>query len=203
MAFIYKPKTEFKPSGLEGISQKQIDQHWTLYEGYVKNVNILNEKTGALREKDDFGPEFAELKRRYGFEYNGMILHEHYFGIMKPGQSAPSESSELNKQIKKFFGSFASFKKEFSSIGKMRGIGWAILYFDPVNEALTNHWITLHEEGHPAGYVPLLVMDVWEHAYMVDWTATERPDYVTAFLKNVNWDKVSQNIEAAAKTAKV
>jgi superoxide dismutase, Fe-Mn family len=185
MAHTYAPKTQYKPSGLDGISQKQIDQHWTLYEGYVKNTNILNEKIEALRAKEDFGPEFAELTRRKGFEYNGMILHEHYFGIMKPGTSAPAETSDLGKTFKKYFGSFAAYQKEFSAIGKMRGIGWAVTYFDPVNEALSNHWIGLHEENHPSGYAPILIMDVWEHAYMVDWGATGRPDYVTAFLKNV------------------
>jgi superoxide dismutase, Fe-Mn family len=202
MSFVYKPKVEIKPAGLDGVSEKQISQHWTLYEGYVKNVNLVNEKLTALRQKEDFGPEFSELTRRLGFEYNGMILHEYYFGVMKPGQAAPSESSELSKQIKKTWGSFAAWQKEFSSIGKMRGIGWAILYFDPYNEALTNHWITLHEEGHPAGYQPVLVMDVWEHAYMVDWGATGRPDYVTAFLKNVNWDKVGATLESATRTIK-
>src|SRR5277367_2302827 len=104
----YKVRTEFRPYGLEGISEDQIAQHWALYEGYVKNVNALNERLSALSEKKEYGTEFAELKRRLGFEYNGMILHEHYFGILKSGQKPVGDYAELTKLLKKSFGGFSS-----------------------------------------------------------------------------------------------
>ncbi len=199
MPYTYQPRSELKPKGLDGISDDQIAQHWKLYEGYVTNVNALNKTLTGLVEKGEFGPQYAELKRRLGFEYNGMILHEHYFSVLRRGQKGPPESSELSRVFHENFGSFAKWKKEFSAIGKMRGIGWAILYFDPLHETYSNHWITLHEEGHPAGFVPILVMDVWEHAYMVDWGADGKPDYIEVFLNNVAWSRVEENVRMAKR----
>ncbi len=199
MSHAYQVRSELKPKGLDGITQDQIDQHWKLYEGYVKNVNTLNEHIDALVKKSEFGPEFAELKRRLGFEYNGMILHEHYFGALKPGQTPLDEAAELTKLMKKNFGGFEPWKREFSAIGKMRGVGWVVLYFDPHYRVLSNHWITLHEEGHLCGFQPVLVMDVWEHAYMVDWGAGGRADYVDAFFKNVDWKAVEGRLKEAEK----
>lgn len=202
MNCIYKTRQELKPKGLDGIGENQISQHWALYEGYVRNVNVLNEKIAALSSKGDFGPEFAELVRRKGFEYDGMILHEHYFGMLKPGQAPLGDYAELTKLFKKCFGGFEAWKKEFAAIGRMRGTGWAILYYDPRNDVLSNHWIGTHEEGHPAGFLPILVMDVWEHAYMVDHGADGRPVYVEAFLKNVDWPGVEQVLKDAMRLSR-
>jgi Fe-Mn family superoxide dismutase len=197
----YEAQPELKPHSLSGISEEQIAQHWTLYEGYVKNVNVLNERLSALAQKKDFGPEFAELKRRVGFEYDGMILHEHYFGILRSGQRTLGDDAEFTKLLKKSFGGYDNWLAEFAAVGKMRGVGWAILYFDPSTGALTNHWISLHENGHPAGFVPLLVMDVWEHAYMVDAGVAGRPAYVEAFLNNVDWPQIEQRLGEARRSA--
>ncbi len=186
----YQARQELRPKQLTSISAEQISQHWTLYEGYVKNVNLLNEKIAALAEKKSFGPEFAELKRRLGFEYDGMILHEHYFGVLKAGQKPLGDDAELTKLLKKSFGGFENWREEFTAIGKIRGVGWVILYLDPIVQLLSNHWIDQHQDGHPAGYAPILVMDVWEHAYMVDSGVEGRPACVEAFLKNVDWPKV-------------
>ncbi|PIP82112.1 MAG: superoxide dismutase [Elusimicrobia bacterium CG_4_9_14_3_um_filter_62_55] len=192
MHYKYQVRTELRPKRLEGISEDQIAQHWTLYEGYIKNVNSLNERLAALSQKGDFGVEFAELKRRSGFEYDGMLLHEHYFGILKSGQTPLGDDAELTKMLKNSFGGTRKWLEEFSAMGKMRGVGWVILYYDPRAQVLSNHWIGLHEEGHPSGFVPILVMDVWEHAYMVDAGAGGRAPYVDAFLQNVDWPKVDK-----------
>jgi Fe-Mn family superoxide dismutase len=202
MHYKYQVRPELRPKQLAGIGEKQIAQHWTLYEGYIKNVNLLNEKLAALSEKGDFGTEFAELKRRVGFEYDGMILHEHYFGILKAGQKPLGDDAELTKLLKKSFGGYRNWLEEFAAMGKMRGVGWVILYYDPLAQVLTNHWIGLHEEGHPAGFAPILVMDVWEHAYMVDAGVEGRAPYVDAFLKNVDWPKVDRILSAARGSAK-
>ncbi|MFI5346045.1 MAG: superoxide dismutase [Elusimicrobiota bacterium] len=201
MTKIDEPLQELRPHDLDGISEDQIAQHWALYEGYVKNVNILEEKVDLLSWKGDFGPEFSELKRRAGFEYNGMVLHEHYFGVLKAGQPPLKENSALTEMIVKGFGSFEGWKKQFVAMGHMRGTGWVILYFDPRRRSLTNAWISSHEEGHPSGFAPLLVMDVWEHAYMVDWGAAGRADYVAAFLRNVDWAKVEEKFGEVARCA--
>ncbi|MDD5303275.1 MAG: Fe-Mn family superoxide dismutase [Elusimicrobia bacterium] len=192
MPYKYQARPELRPMRLTGISEQQIAQHWTLYEGYVKNVNALNEKLAALTGKGDFGLEFAELKRRIGFEYDGMILHEHYFGMLKSGQKPLGDDAELSKLMKDSFGGYRKWREEFSAMGKMRGVGWVILYYDARTGALTNHWINLHEDGHPAGFAPIVVMDVWEHAYMVDAGVTGRPSYVEAFLENVDWPKAEK-----------
>ena len=202
MNYKYQVRQEICPKKLSGISEKQITQHWTLYEGYVKNVNHLNEKLAEFLEKKDFGVEFSELKRRLGFEYNGMILHEHYFGILKSGQEPLGDNAEFTKMLKKSFGGYRNWLEEFSAIGKMRGIGWVILYYNPVAQVLTNYWIDLHEDGHPSGFTPILVMDVWEHAYMVDAGVEGRPAYVNAFLKNIDWPKVEQIFSDSQHTAK-
>jgi Fe-Mn family superoxide dismutase len=190
MNTVYEPRQELKPKNLDGIGEDQIAQHWALYEGYVKNVNLLTKTLAGLSEKKDFGVEFSELKRRLAFEYDGMVLHEHYFGILKAGQPIPVESAALTKAFKQDFGGFKNWKEEFAAMGKMRGIGWVILYADPRRRTLTNFWIGMHESGHPVGLVPLLVMDIWEHAYMVDGGAGDRATYVEKFLNNVDWPKV-------------
>lgn len=185
----YEANAELRPRGLDGISEDQIAQHWALYEGYVKNVNLLDEKLDALSWKSDFGAEFAELKRRHGFEYDGMILHEHYFGVLKAGQPPLSGDSALARGLAGSFGTVEAWRKQFVAMGRMRGAGWVILYHDPRRGRLTNVWITSHEDGHPAGLTPILVMDVWEHAYMVDSGADGRAGYVEKFLANVDWVK--------------
>lgn len=187
MTMIYKPRPELRPHGLNGISDEQIAQHWALYEGYVKNVNLLNERIKALSVEPELALELAELTRRAGFEYNGMILHEHYFGILKAGRPSLGAGSRLSRRLDECFGSFGAWKKRFTAMGYMRGTGWVILYHDPRRNTLGNFWITSHEDGHPAGFTPIVVMDVWEHAYMVDRGASGRPDYIEKFLDNIDW----------------
>ena len=74
----------------------------------------------------------------------------------------------------------------------MRGVGWAITFLNPSSGRVSNHWVELHETGNVAGFTPLLVMDVWEHAYLLDYKPAERPRYIEAFLSNIDWDAVEQ-----------
>lgn len=172
---------------LDGISANQLEQHYALYKGYVTNTNKLNELIAELIKAGKVGtPEYAELKRRLGFEYNGMRLHEYYFDNLG-GKGGLNRDSKLYKEIVRQFGSWDAWESDFKSTGLMRGIGWAILYQDPVAGTLVNCWISDHENGHPAGFTLILVMDVWEHAYTVDYKPTERKNYVEAFMKNVHW----------------
>lgn len=176
-------------SGLNGISEEQIEQHLKLYAGYVLNTNKLNEQLGELiKAGDTASPKFGELTRRMGFEYNGMRLHEYYFENMKAGGG--DAGSALNDALAANFGDFETWKTDFLSVGKMRGVGWALLLRDPLTKKLSNHWVTLHEEGNVVGFQPLLVMDVWEHAFTVDYKPTERAKYVDAFYSNIDWSVV-------------
>lgn len=197
----YEPKTTLKPTGLNGISEEQIAQHWKLYEGYVTQTNALRTELEGLRKEGKGGtPQYADRRRRFGFEYNGMVLHEYYFGNLKAGVAEPKADSALVKALAEQFGSFDAFKEDFANTGLSRSIGWAILYLDPSTGALNNHFVQLHEEGNVAGFAPILVMDVWEHAYMVDNPATGRGAYVKAFMSNVNWAVAEQRFAAARKS---
>ncbi len=183
-------------NGLEGISKEQLEVHFKLYQGYVTNTNTLNEKLGNFIDAKDFGSsEYQELRRRLGFEFDGMRLHEYYFDNMKPAGGALDSGSRLYKKLEEQFGSYEQWEQDFKKTGAMRGIGWAILYQDPWTGRLFNFWISDHEYGHPAGFQPVLVMDVWEHAYTVDWKATERPNYIEAFFKNINWQVVENRLK--------
>ena len=202
---IYKPKT-FNLSGLAGISDKTLEMHFKLYEGYVTNTNTLTERIAAILSDGQVDqeemPAYSELTRRLGFEYNGMVLHEYYFGNMKRqgGDEAP-RGSEFRAAVEKSFPSYDIWKTDFVGVGKMRGVGWAICFLDPTNGKVSNHWITLHETGNVAGFVPLLVMDVWEHAYLLDYKPADRPKYIESFLGNIDWATVEKRIEAVQVTA--
>jgi Fe-Mn family superoxide dismutase len=185
---IYAPK-KWDLSGLNGISDTTLEIHFSLYEGYVKNTNLLNERLGAIRQAgkaSGVDPAYAELVRRLGFEYNGMRLHEHYFDNMS---KTPSEigTGRLYNALGEAFGGFDEWKKDFMAVGGMRGIGWAIAYCDTTNGQITNHWISDHENGNLAGFVPVVVMDVWEHAYIKDYKPADKGKYIEAFFANVDW----------------
>jgi Fe-Mn family superoxide dismutase len=182
---------DFALSGLQGISDKAIEVHKGLYAGYVKNANLLNDRIAALEADGKAGStDWAEQVRRLGFEYDGMILHEYFFGNLKSGATPLDAASPLARTISDQFGSVDAWLAEFKAVAAMRGVGWAILYQDPSTGRLGNFWVTLHQDGVPTGYRPILVLDVWEHAFMVDYVPAERAKYIEAFLKNVDWQAV-------------
>jgi len=191
---IYKPKS-FNLSGLNGISDKTLEMHFKLYEGYVTNTNTLTERIAAIlsdgKVDQEETPAYSELTRRLGFEYNGMVLHEYYFENMKrQGGGDAARDSKFREAVERSYPSYDIWKTDFVGIGKMRGVGWAICYLDPNTGHISNHWITLHETGNISGFVPLVVMDVWEHAYLLDYKPADRPKYIEAFLSNIDWKAV-------------
>ena len=196
----YKAK-QFDLSGLNGISDQTLEMHFKLYEGYVTNTNTLTRKIAEFLQDGKVDqeemPAYSELTRRMGFEYNGMVLHEWYFGNMKKGSTTTDPESNTNfyRLAEQSFGSYDIWKTDFMSVGKMRGVGWAVCYQDPVNERLSNHWITLHEVGNVAGFVPVLVMDVWEHAFLLDYKPADRPKYIEAFFSNIDWASCEQRLQ--------
>ena len=196
----YTPR-QFNLSGLKGISDETLEMHFKLYEGYVKETNKLTEKISefiadANVDQEEM-PAYSELTRRLGFEYNGMVLHEYYFDNLQSGGGIgdPAKASQFAKAAQTSFGSYDVWKADFVGIGKMRGVGWAICYQNPSNGRLSNHWITLHETGNVAGFTPILVMDVWEHAFLLDYKPAERPKYIEAFFSNIAWDAVEKRLQ--------
>jgi Fe-Mn family superoxide dismutase len=179
--------------GMQGFSDTLIKNHFTLYQGYVTNTNKLTDAlTAMLKDGKTGAPEYAELKRRMGFEFNGMRLHELYFDNLG-GKTLSNVESKFTKKVAASFGSYEAWEVDFKAVGAMRGIGWAVLYED-WNGQLFNQWINEHETGHLAGCTPVLVMDVFEHAYMLDYQL-KRADYITAFFKNINWENVEKRIK--------
>ncbi len=194
----YTAKT-FDLSDLTGISNETLAMHFKLYEGYVTNTNVLNQRIADLIGSGTLDPTqsaaFSELKRRFGFEYNGMVLHEYYFeNMQKHGTGDPSTGDAFVNAATESFGDYDVWKADFMNTGKMRGVGWAAVYQDPSNGAISNHWINLHETGNVAGYKPILIMDVWEHAFIKDYAPVDRPKYIEAFFANINWDVVNSRL---------
>jgi len=189
----YSVRESIKPHRLKGISDEQIDQHWKLYEGYVKNTNEL---VGEVGQAERGSRHWAELKRRAAFELDGMVLHEYYFENLKAGTQLGPRTG-LAQTLGAGWKTVDDWRADFAATGQIRGVGWAILYFDRSANQLFNWWIGDHEIGHPAGWAPILVMDVWEHAFMVDHGASGRKEYVEAFMENVNWDVAARRYESA------
>ncbi len=192
---MYTAQNQLKPEGLAGISQDQIDQHWALYEGYVKNFNELTEQLA----QGDLDPRAtSELRRRAGFEFDGMALHELYFGNLSAGQTL-ADSSALAEELAATWGNLDRWREDLAQTAMMRGVGWAILYHDATADRLFNWWVSDHELNQPAGLNPILALDVWEHAYMVDHGAGGRADYVEAFLRNVHWELVIERFDRSRR----
>ena len=190
----YQAKNYDNLLGLPGFSDQLLNNHFTLYKGYVTNTNKITETLWSLAKEEKTGnPEYAELKRRGGWEWNGMRLHELYFENLTKDFSALPPSSNLYQKITKFFGSFENWEKLFKATGAMRGIGWVILYYDKGSDAFFNAWINEHDLGHFAGATPLLVMDVFEHAYMLDYQL-KKADYLEAFFKSIDWTKIEARL---------
>lgn len=181
--------------GMSGFSDTLLNNHFTLYQGYVTNTNKLNEILAGMAKDGKLGtPEYAELKRRMGWEWNGMRLHELYFENL--GGKAPLDrNSSLAKKLARQFGNEEAWEADFKAVGAMRGIGWVILYEDQQSGNMMNMWINEHDAGHAAGCQPLLVMDVFEHAFIIDY-GMKRADYIAAFFKTINWNAVEARTKA-------
>lgn len=192
----YSPQNYDHLLGTPGFSDTLLKNHFTLYQGYVTNTNKLVDVLASLTRDGKSGtPEYAELKRRFGWEFNGMRLHELYFGNMKNGGSPLSSSAPISDLLISDFGSYDAWLEDFKASGTMRGIGWAVLYHDPTAKRLFNTWVNEHDVGHLAGCMPLLVLDVFEHAYMLDY-GLKRTEYIDAFAKAIDWTRVAKRLSA-------
>ena len=188
----YEAKNFENLLGITGLSDDLMKTHFTLYQGYVTNTNKLIETLNSLsKEGKGNTPEFAELKRRFGWEFNGMRLHEYFFSEMSKESKEPNKDSNLYKKIEQDFASYENWVNDFKSTATMRGIGWIILYYDKMNDKMFNSFINEHDTGHLAGCTPILVLDVFEHAYMKDY-GTKKADYIEAFFKIINFEEVGK-----------
>ena len=185
---------KFTLPALDGISEKQLSVHLALYEGYVKHVNLLREQIRDLEsmDKEKYAYAVTETRRRLGFEFCGMRLHEYYFSQWEGGGADASRASALANAVSEKYGSWDAFLAHFKTVGMSRGIGWTILYKDPHAETVHTAWVGDHEVGGLAGLPIILALDMWEHAYMVDYAPAEKKQYIEAFFKNIHWPLVEQ-----------
>ena len=189
----YETKDYTRLLGTPGFTETQLNNHFTLYQGYVTNTLHLWEKLDQMVENGQAGTaEFAELKRRFGWEWNGMRLHELYFENFG-GTNDMGHAPRTIERIKGSFHSFDSWQSEFKSTGMMRGIGWVVLYHDRQTGNMFNCWINEHDVAHLAGCDPLLIMDVFEHAFVFDY-GLKRADYIEAFMETINWEAIERRL---------
>lgn len=186
---MYTAKNFSQLLGISGMSDALLNNHFTLYQGYVTNTNKLID---LMKEKEVGTPEFAELHRRFGWEWNGMRLHELYFGNLVKG-GVELSGRRLKPKIESTWGSYEAWQKEFVGLASMRGIGWVILAHDKTDGKLFNVWVNEHDTGLLAGATPLLVMDVFEHAFMLDY-GVKRIDYITMFMSSIDWHTVEERV---------
>lgn len=190
---MYEAKNFERLLGTEGFSDTILRNHFTLYEGYVSNTN----KALDFLKKGEAGTQqWNETKRRLAWEWNGMRLHELYFGNLTKNKIIFDKKSPLAKKIIEDFGSVEDWEKDFRATGALRGIGWALLIRDNESGRLFNTWINEHDGGHFANATILLVMDVFEHAFVLDY-GTKRADYINAFWNAIDWAVVNSRFAAA------
>lgn len=186
----YTPK-KFALGELQGLSQKQLDVHLALYEGYVKHVNLIHEKIQSLKNSKEDQYVINELRRRYAFEFDGMRMHEYYFEQLEGGAIVASNTEFLAALTKKY-GGYDEFVAHLHECAGTRGIGWVVVYQDPVANLLHTVFVADHELGQLSGLPIILAIDLWEHAFMVDYVPAEKKNYVEAYLSNVNWNVVEE-----------
>ncbi len=187
----YKAKDFSHLFEMKDFEHQLLEMHFTLYHGYVKNANfLLNELKKLADQGLERSYEFGAFKRRLGWEFDGMRLHELYFSNLG-GTGRPKKTSSIYNAIVSQFGSFHAWKTDFAATGMIRGIGWVILYVDPEEKRLINTWINEHDTGHLSKGIPLLVMDVWEHAYLTQF-GLDRAKYIQVFFENIEWDEVNE-----------
>ncbi len=189
---------KFNIPKLNGISEKTIDEHIKLYGGYVKNTNTILAKIDEyVVDSENNACALGELQRRFGFEFDGMRNHEYYFAHFENGHSKITQESPVYEAIEAEWENFDTWLNRFKSIAFTRGIGWAILYYDATSKRLLNAWVDEHHLGQLVGLSPILVLDMWEHAYFIDYTPAEKKKYIEAFFVNLNWQNVEENFLTA------
>ncbi len=179
---------------LDGISKDTIDGHLGLYQGYVKHVNLIQDKIEAYsNDVENNSYAIGEMQRRLGFEFGGMRNHEYYFSQFEGGPK-PLPQSTLKEKIEFQWGSVEAWKERFTQIAKTRGVGWAMLYHDPHTDQLVQTWVDEQHLGQLADLDIILALDMWEHSYMRDYPASQKGSYVDAFFKNLNWEVVANRL---------
>ena len=199
---MYQEKSFDLPQEFQGkLSRTSVDEHLKLYSGYVKHTNYILEQIAKLRQADAEANkyEIGELRRRLGFEFDGMRNHEYYFSSLENGPSELTQDGPLAKQIEQQWGSVEDWLSEFKQLATIRGVGWAVLYYDPQAGRLINAWIDEQQLGHLTGLQPVLMLDMWEHSFVYDYQPSGKGQYVEDFFANLNWSVIESGYIKAKK----
>ena len=197
----------FNISELAGISQKTIDEHLKLYQGYVKHVNLIHELIKAQKDiingnEVDPSATYAlkEATRRLGFEFGGMRNHEYYFRALEGGAQSLDKSLALYQKITSQFGSYENWWSNYRQmITAQRGVGWAMLGYDQQTEQLINYWVDEQHLGQLPTVQIVLALDMWEHSYCMDYAPSQKSDYIEAYFNNLNWVTVNHRFLEASQ----
>lgn len=181
---------------LNGISEKQVNIHLGLYSGYVKHVNLIREQISELSKNENINKyTISELRRRFAFEFNGMKMHEYYFEQFESSAVPQNKNSILSKLATDKYGSYEGLVAHIREVSSSRGIGWAVVYIDDTVNTLHTVFVSDHEIGQLVGLRVVLALDLWEHAFMVDYVPAEKTNYIDVFFKNINWEVIEKRIE--------
>lgn len=187
---------KFNIGELKGISAKNIEEHLKLYAGYVKHANLISEKIEEyMSDPEKNAYVIGELRRRLGFEFNGVRNHEYYFQSLEGGAKPIPEDSKLKEEIEKQISSFDVWLSNFKTIAMTRGIGWAVLGYDKQTKQLLNIWVDEQHIGQLNGLEWILCIDMWEHAFVYDYATSEKKKYIDAFFENLNWEVIEENFK--------
>ena len=190
---------KFDLPDLSGLSPEQVEVHLGLYEGYVKHTNLIRERIKDLEQDAEKNAYvIAGLRRRFPFEFNGMRMHEYYFDQFVGGSTEADGSGTLGNNLSEKYGSWDGFIDHFKTVAGSRGIGWTVLYLDQHEMQPHVTYVGDHELGQLGGCPILLALDMWEHAFMVDYTPAEKKAYIEAFFKNLNWNVVQERFDQSA-----
>lgn len=183
---------------LSGISQKTMDTHLGLYSGYVNNTNQVLDLVESLQGDDSKKYALLEARRRFSFEFGGMRNHEYFFEQLTGGATEIDEESEFAKKAAEDFGSLDAWRDNLIALSGMRGIGWVITYYDRETDRLVNSWVDEQHLGHLNSAQFIFGIDMWEHAFMLDYAMSEKSSYVNDVMKNTNWSIVEERFAKAA-----
>ena len=194
----YKGQNYEELIGMPGFSDELLDIHLKLYEGYVAHFSSMIDSLNHTSRDSEM---YEEIKREFAWEFDGVRLHEAYFGNMTRHFKVLDPTSELAKEIIRTFGSLEAWENDFKEVSLTRGAGWAVLAWDPEEKSLVNLWIKGHEVGILFYCVSILVNDCFDHAYMTDY-GDDRSDYTNAFLNVIDWKEVQKRFKSVIQLSR-
>lgn len=187
----------------ELLSQKNKKAHEGLYENYVKTFNRVSAELDAV-DKDEAGLNhsyYRSLKVDETYNMNAAYLHELYFNNVSDVQSEVSMDTLSFMRLERDFGSFDAWQEDFIACGKSARNGWVVTGYNTYTQRYMNTVIDLHSLNVPVGFYPVIVVDVWEHAYYRDYLS-KRKSYIHAMMKELNWQVIEDRFKRAEKIAK-